>query len=436
MEQDPFSRYAATTPIDRISRPFLRFLNIEASSGIVLLFCTAIALIFANSPWSKIYHSIWEIPITVGMGEFLYKESLKHLINDGLMSVFFFVVGLEIKREMVSGELRKLRAALLPIMAALGGMIVPALLYALILNNQPGIKGWGIPMATDIAFVVGFLALLGKRIPKALKIFLLSLAIADDIGAVTIIALFYSTDISFLALGIGALGFIAIALLNRLGVRQILLYCALSFFIWVAFLFSGVHPTVAFVLLSLITPANPWVGDATFLAALKSWFEQKHDKGQKNGFNEMNGLIGLAKERVSPLERLEAVLHPWVAFFIMPVFALANAGVTLSADAFNSRVFLGVVTGLFVGKVTGILLACWFAVRFLKCHLPVGTNWIVMIGSGFLAGIGFTMSIFIASLALEGNQLNEGIAGTLIGSSLSALVGTSILYFCFKTRVK
>lgn len=438
VKQNIFTRYTTTTPIGRIGRPIFRFLEIEASSGMVLLFCTAIALLFANSPWADFYHAIWETPITLGIGDLFHKESLKHWINDGLMSVFFFVVGLEIKREMVSGELRSLKAALLPIIAALGGMFVPALLYALILYDQPGIQGWGIPMATDIAFVVGFLALLGERIPRALKIFLLSLAIADDIGAVTIIALFYSSDISFLALGIGALGFLVVVSLNRLGVRQIPLYAIVAILIWVAFLFSGVHPTVAFVSLSLLTPADAWVGDATFMEALRAWFNQrnKEDAESKHVFHEMNGLVNLAKETVSPLERLEALLHPWVAFFIMPVFALANAGVTLSADAFDSRVFLGVAAGLFVGKAIGIVLSCWLAVKLFGCRLPTGTSWTIILGAGFLAGIGFTMSIFIAGLALKGNLLIEGITGTLFGSTISAIVGMGILHFGLKMRAK
>jgi NhaA family Na+:H+ antiporter len=390
-----------------------------------------LALLFANSPWASFYQSLWETPITFGIGEFHHKESLKHGINDGLMSVFFFVVGLEIKREMTHGEFRNLKAALLPVIAALGGMIVPATIYVLILNDQPGIRGWGIPMATDIAFVVGFLALFGNRVPRALKLFLLSLAIADDIGAVTVIALFYTTNISLLALSLGALGFLLIAALNRLGVRQIPVYALVSSLIWLAFLFSGMHPTVAFVVLSLLTPANAWVGETTFTEALTSWLKKEkptHDA------NHINGLIYLAKESISPLERLELALHPWVAFFIMPVFALANAGVTLSVETLNSRIFLGVAAGLFIGKVVGVLLSCWLAVKFLGCRLPTGTNWTILVGAGFLAGIGFTMSIFVSGLALEGAQLSEGISGTLFGSTLSALFGMVILHFALRPR--
>jgi NhaA family Na+:H+ antiporter len=436
MERNPFSSYVVTTTIHRLSRPFLRFLEIEASSGVVLLLCAALALLFANSPWASIYQSIWHIPISFGISDFYHKDSLQHWINDGLMSVFFFVVGLEIKREMTHGEFRNLKAALLPIFAALGGMIVPATIYALILFDQPGIQGWGIPMATDIAFVVGFLALLGKRVPRALKIFLLSLAIADDIGAVTVIALFYTTDISFAALSLGGLGFLVIVALNRLGVRQIPVYAGVGALIWLAFVFSGVHPTVAFVLLSLLTPANAWVGDTTFSEALTFWLKKQkaHNLTKSHGANQINGLIHLAKESVSPLERLEVALHPWVAFFIMPIFALANAGVVFSTGTMSSRIFFGVACGLFLGKVLGIMLFCYLAVRFFGCRLPTGTNWTILFGSAFLGGIGFTMSIFITGLALEGSQLTQGVVGTLFGSTLSALAGMTILHFALKAK--
>lgn len=426
------------TPIGRMSRPFLRFLEVESAGGIVLLFCTLVALILANSPFAKTYAAFWNIPITLTVADFRLGNSLGHWINDGLMTIFFFVVGLEIKRELISGELRVLKAAALPAMAALGGMVVPATIYALILQGESGSQGWGIPMATDIAFVVGFMLLLGKRLPHGLKIFVLSLAIVDDIGAVIIIAIFYSSDISFQALALGLVGFGVIVALNRLGVRKVPIYIFVGILIWLAFFFSGVHPTVAGVLLGLLTPASAWIGDTALFETIWSWQKRKEAKNQDlrtKSTDEINGLIFLAKETVSPLERLETTLHPWVAFFIMPLFALANAGIPLAFDAFNSRISFGVIFGLFFGKVVGILLFSLLAVRLIGCRLPTGTDWPVLTGAGFLAGVGFTMSIFIANLALDGGQLIEAKAGVLLGSSISTLVGLGILYLTLPPKL-
>lgn len=419
------------TPIERMGRPFLRFLHIEAAGGIVLLVCTVIALILANSPWSQTFLEFWKVPIAISIADFRLSHSIGHWINDGLMTIFFFVVGLEIKRELVVGELKNRQAAILPIVGALGGMIVPAIVYTLALRGNEGSAGWGIPMATDIAFVVGFLSLFGKRVPHGLKIFILSLAIVDDLGAIIVIAAVYSTNISLTALVMGFLGLGVIALLNRIGVRRVPAYVFFGALIWFAFLVSGVHPTIAGVLLGLLTPASAWVGDRALLDLLSTLPERwrsAHSSQERKG-NHVNHLIATARETVSPLERLEIALHPWVAFFIMPVFALANAGVPLAVESMTAPISVAVALGLVLGKPLGILLFSWLSVSLLGARLPAKVNWSSMLGAGFLAGIGFTMSIFIAGLALDGGLLIDGKVGTMIGSVMSAAIGLGILYY-------
>lgn len=418
-------------PIDRMTRPFVRFLHIESSGGMVLLFCTLIALAFANSPWAEIYLKFWKTPIAISFGGATLSHSLAHWINDGLMTIFFFVVGLEIKRELVAGELKEPKAAILPLMGALGGMIVPAAIYLMAIRGHQGSSGWGIPMATDIAFVVGFLSLFGKRVPHGLKIFILSLAIVDDLGAILVIAVAYSTDVSLLALGLGGLGLVFVTIMNRLGIRQIPAYVVVGALIWLAFLFSGVHPTISGVLLGLLTPASAWIGDRAFLDVVTSVPDRLKglttSLASKGKSEHVQSLISTAKETISPLERLEVSLHPWVAFFIMPVFALANAGVPLAIDAVASPISVAVTLGLMFGKPIGILLLSWIAVRFIGARLPATVNWTAMLGAGCLAGVGFTMSIFIAGLALEGEMLVAGKVGTLLGSLFSASIGLIIL---------
>jgi NhaA family Na+:H+ antiporter len=419
------------TPVSRWSRPFVRFLHVEAASGVILLICTVIALALANSEWADAFATFWQTRLRIGVGAWELDESLLHWVNDGLMAVFFFVVGLEIKREIVAGELRDPKKAALPVMAALGGMIAPAAIYGLSRGGQPGQAGWGIPMATDIAFVVGFLALLGPRVPFGLKILLLALAIADDIGAVLVIAIFYSSNISLAALGLAALGFGVIVLLHRVGVRRVASYVAVGVCIWLAFLKSGVHPTVAGVLLGLLTPASAWIGGPALAEVLGDALHRF--RGDPDGQIEhhhkptLGQLETAAREAVSPLERLEAALHPWVAFGIMPIFALANAGVAVAPAALGHPVALAVAAGLVLGKPIGIVLFSWLAVRAGLARLPSGVNWPAMLGAGCLAGIGFTMSLFIAGLALEGELLDAGKIGTLTGSTLSAVLGSALL---------
>ena len=428
-------------PIDRLTRPISHFLHIEATSGLVLLACTLLALVLANSVWAEPFAELWQTRVGFSFGSFQLFKPLILWINDGLMCIFFFVIGLEIKREIVFGELQDRRKAALPAAAALGGMIFPAGLYLLLMSGQPGERGWGIPMATDIAFVVGFLALLGPRVPFGLKILLLTLAIVDDIGAVLVIAVAYTTDISVASLGYAAVGFGLVYLFNRIGVRPVPVYVVLGACIWLAFLKSGVHPTVAGVMLGMFTPAHPWFSERSLLVVADG-VAQRLRQDRESGGNEaahheeaVAVLTHSARETISPLDRLETMLHPWVAFLIMPVFALANAGVRIDLPEIGNPVSVAVMVGLVLGKPLGIVIFSWLAVRLGLARLPTGVNWKALIGAGCLAGIGFTMSLFIAGLALDGTQLNAGKVGTLIGSTVSAILGMGMLiYFLPPTK--
>ena len=397
--------------VDRMLAPLIRFMAIEAASGVVLLFSAGVALALANSPWSEAFASFWHLHLRIGIGAWKIDESLLHWINDGLMTVFFFVVGLEIKRELIEGELHDPRKAALPLIAALGGMIAPAILYLFLIGSQPsGRSGWGIPMATDIAFAVGFLALLGERVPSGLKILLLVLAIVDDIGAILVIAFFYSTGVSVEALSLTAAGLGLIIICRRLGVRGFGIYLVIGFAIWIAMFHSGIHPTVAGVLLGLLTSAKRVPGQA-----------ESHTDSK-------NRLRETSAEVLSPLEQLETTLHPWVAFLILPLFALANAGVAVDIGAITHPIAWSVAMGLVVGKPVGIILFSWLAVRIGLASLPEGGTWKAIIGTGCLAGIGFTMSLFIANLALEEHLLSAGKIGTILGSAISAILGVGLLF--------
>jgi NhaA family Na+:H+ antiporter len=418
--------------IERIVKPVVRFLQVEASGGIVLLVCTVLALVLANSAWSGAFAEFWQARVGFTIGLFALYKPLLLWINDGLMTIFFFLVGLEIKREFVFGELQDRRKAALPAAAALGGMVVPAALYLGLQWGQPGERGWGIPMATDIAFVVGFLALLGKRVPFSLKILLLTLAIVDDIGAVLVIAIAYTENLAPIFLVPAAFGFAACYLLNRLGVRPVPIYFILGALIWLAFLKSGIHPTVAGVLLGLLTPASAWFARRSLLNVLEGVAHRlRQDLALREGKDHHEEAVQLlahtSKETISPLDRLETALHPWVAFGIMPLFALANAGVSINLEALRSPIAIAVAVGLVAGKPIGILVFSWIAVRLGVARLPTGVTWPVLVGAGCLAGIGFTMSLFIAGLGLQGELLDAGKVGILTGSILSAALGSGLL---------
>lgn len=416
-------------------RPVVRFLHVEAAGGFVLLACTALALILANSPWSAQFADIWQTRVGFTVGSFELYKPLLLWINDGLMTVFFFVVGLEIKREIVFGELKDRRKAALPAAAALGGMLAPAVIYLCVQGGGPGGRGWGIPMATDIAFVVGFLALLGSRIPFGLKILLLALAIVDDIGAILVIAVAYSADTSLSFLVIGLASFGVVFLFRWIGVRTVPVYIFLGAGIWLLFLKSGVHPTVAGVVLGLLTPASPWFAGGSLVnvaegVALR--LGQERDADGKQHKEAVQLLTVTARETIAPLDRLEAALHPWVAFGIMPLFALANAGVKVELPAMTDPVALSVASGLVLGKPLGIVAFSWTAVKLGLARLPTGVNWTTLFGAGCLAGIGFTMSLFIAGLALEAELLAAGKIGTLLGSLISATLGLGLLMYSLR----
>jgi NhaA family Na+:H+ antiporter len=379
---------------------FQRFVSTEAAGALVLLACTAIALALANSPWADAYHRLWETALTLGTQGSGLTLSLRHWVNDGLMALFFFLVGLEIKREMLGGELADRRSAALPVAAALGGMIVPAAIYAAVNRGGPGAAGWGIPMATDIAFALGILALLGDRVPTGLRIFLAALAIADDLGAVLVIATFYTSTLHWAAVGGAAAVLALLVALNRRGVRRPLAYTLAGVVLWMLVLGSGIHPTVAGVLLALTIPAR---GDGAE--------------------REM--------ERESPLTRFENALQRPVAFVVLPLFALANAGIPLGGaigTVTRSPVAIGAALGLLLGKPLGITLASYAAVRSGVAQLPTGVAWRHVHGVAWLGGIGFTMSLFIAGLAFtQPTMLDTAKLGVLGASICAGVIGYGLL---------
>ena len=417
-------------PIDRLVGPFTRFLHVEAASGIVLLLFTAAALVLANSTLADEFLGVWEIPLGIEVGDFQLRHSFKHWINDGLMAVFFFVIGLEVKREIVLGELRDLRRAALPIAAAVGGMIVPAGIYLLLQAGQPAERGWGIPMATDIAFVVGCMAVLGSRIPHGLRVLLLSLAIADDIGAILVIAVGYTEAIHWGALAWGAAGIAGVSALARLGVRSFGIYTALGAGIWFAFHESGIHATIAGVIIGLMAPARAYLSEGLFGQMLSRAAQVVQGEGF-GGLGDRAGRVRrfrqATREVISPVEYLEGFLHPWVAFLVMPLFAFANAGVPFQLSDLGDPVALAVGISLVIGKPLGIVAVSALAVRLGLATLPEGVGWGALAGGGFLAGIGFTMALFIAGLALDGAALNAAKVGILAGSTLAAIASVAIL---------
>lgn len=432
-------RVPVSSPVIRLIRPFQEFAARETSGGVLLLLCTVLALVWANSPWAGLYAALWHIPVTAGFGELTLTHEFHFWVNDALMAVFFFVVGLEIKRELLVGELAKPRKAALPILAALGGVVVPAVIYAAFNAGSRSAAGWGIPMATDIAFVIGVMSLLGDRVPLSLKVFLIALAIVDDIAAVLVIAFFYTAQISWIALGAAAICVAVLGLANRLGVRHPLCYAFLGLVLWAAVLKSGVHPTIAGVLLAMTIPSRTELDTSQLLLhsrAVLDHFEQTaHGEAKVMEHEELQAAVEALEdscEKVQPpLHRLEHALHPWVTFFVMPLFALANAGVAFDGTFianFTHPVTMGVVLGLVIGKPVGITLASWLAVRLRLATLPAGVTWGHIHGAGWLGGIGFTMSLFVAGLAF-GDEALLKIAklGILVASSLAALVGSALL---------
>jgi NhaA family Na+:H+ antiporter len=421
-------------------QPFVRFTQIEAASGMLLLAAAALALVWANSPWSDAYHQLFEgTRIAVEIGPIHLDESLAEIINDGLMAIFFFVVGLEIKRELVVGELRDPRAAALPVFAALGGMLVPALIYVWFTagSGPETASGWAIPMATDIAFVVGVVALLGRRVPPAAKLFILALAIADDIGAILVIAFFYTTDLSMGWLALAALLLVVIGIGQRVGIRSSLFFGSAAVAVWFAMLESGVHATIAGVAVGFLTPARPFYNSEEFESKARDILDtfplgDTPEDDEKSDY-EAELLSSIATESIAPLNRLENRLLPWSSYLIVPLFALSNAGVDFRGvdvgEVLTNPVALGVAIGLVAGKTIGISLFAWLAVKTRWGRLPAATTWRHVFGVAALAGIGFTVSLFITNLAFTDPELTDiAKLGIFAGSLLAGILGALILF--------
>jgi len=425
------------TPAERLLLPVQEFMAGQAAGGILLLACALVALAWANSPWAAGYTSLWQTRVSIGAGAFQLAKPLVLWVNDGLMAVFFFVVGLEIKREVLVGELASPRQAVLPVAAAAGGMVLPAAFYLAFNAGTPAAAGWGIPMATDIAFALGVLALLGPGVPLALKVFLTALAIVDDLGAVLVIALFYTEQLAWGWLGTGAAVLALLAALNRLHARHPLPYLTLGAVLWLAFLKSGVHATVAGVLLAMTIPIRTRISPAEFVVHGRELLGRVEAGGSGGGGNAemrqaaLQALETACRHVETPLHRLEHALHPWVGYLIMPVFALANAGVDLGGGAgslLGHPVSLGVLVGLALGKPIGITAFVWLAWRGGLAELPGGATWRKLVGVGCLGGIGFTMSLFVTGLAFpDVERRTAATAGIFAASLLSGIAGYLLL---------
>ena len=422
----------------RFVRPVLKFTQIESAGGVVLLVAAIAALVWANAPFGESYESFWATHMDFTLGPLHLEETLREIVNDGLMAIFFFVVGLEIKRELVLGELRDPKSAALPALAAVGGMVVPAALYLLIVGTGGDAgRGWGIPMATDIAFSVGIISLLGRKVPVGAKLFLLALAIVDDIGAIAVIAIFYTETLLFGWLGasIATLAFIWIA--QKVGIRSVGVYVVLSFLAWFFLLESGVHATLAGVAVGFLTPARSMYSDREYHERASRIldrydFDAASPHGPERIDHDALEVSQVARESVSPLLRAENGLHPWSSFVIVPLFALANAGVRFEGvdilDAATSDVALGVTVGLVAGKLFGISVFTWLAVKLGLGKLPRNTGWTHVAGLALIAGIGFTVSLFVTSLAFSDPAITDlAKTGIFVGSTIAGVTGYLIL---------
>ncbi|MCA9829227.1 MAG: Na+/H+ antiporter NhaA [Dehalococcoidia bacterium] len=423
----------------RLVRPAQEFLARETAGGFAILAAAVVAFVWANSPWSEQYFDLWHSKVTLETGLLTLDEDLGHLVNDGLMAIFFFMIGLETKRELLHGELAGFRKAALPVSAAIGGLVLPALIFTAFNAGGDGARGWGIPMATDIAFAVAVLALLGRRAPFPLKVFLLALAVADDLGAIAVIAVFYSDGISVEALMYAGLVLAVILVVRQFGVRRLDVYTLLGALFWVAVLESGIHATIAGVLLAFLTPSRP-KQDVEKFRAEADLFLDAFDKNRGDSDAQqvvLHEFEAAVRRSEAPLERLEHLIHPWVVFAIVPIFALANAGVEVTSEAFEgaiqSRVTYGVMLGLVLGKPIGIFLATWIAVRSGLAALPNGVSYAHILGVGMIAGLGFTVSLFVTDLAFDDALLiDEAKLGILAGSIIAGVAGLVFLRLAVK----
>lgn len=423
--------------LDRLRKPLTRFLAIEAATGAALLCATVAALILSNSPWAQFYEQVWETKVGFQVSTWEFARSAREWVNDGLMTLFFFLVSLELKRELVLGELRHPRTAALSIAAAVGGMLVPAALYLTVQSGLPGEQGWGTVMATDTAFVIGCLALLGPRIPQSLRVFMVSLAIVDDIGAILVVAIGYSSHISWSILALAALSVFAVRAVSVLGFRSIPIYFFFGALVWIAVDASGLHATVTGVVLGLMTPARRWVSDERMYAIFRQAIAHpsgEQGSGTTKDRETLQAAEIAAREALAPVERLELALHPWIGFLVMPLFAFANAGVAVSMGNVYGPVTLAILLGFFVGKPLGILLFSWLAVRSGIAVRPPALTWGAIAGGGLLAGIGFTMALFIANLAFGESVIGNAKLAIMLSSLASASAGLSVLTWATAQR--
>ncbi|WP_428775296.1 Na+/H+ antiporter NhaA [Vibrio sp.] len=424
--------------VDWITQPITRFLKVEAAAGAVLLIATVIALTLANSPWADEFMGLWNVPVGLSVGTFEYSRSMQKWINDALMTLFFFLVALELKREIVLGELKTLRLAMLSISGAIGGMLVPAIIYLVLQKNQPGEYGWGIVMTTDTAFVIACLALLGSKVPHSLRAFMLSLAIIDDIGAITVVAIAYGEIIQVTYVALAIVGLLVTNALSMIGIRSVAVYLLLGSLIWFAFDASGIHPTITGVVLGLMTPTIRWVNKQRLLSIMECVAPKpllnQSGKAQIDR-QALKTAQAAAREALSPLERLEMLLHPWVGFVIMPLFAFANAGVTISFSELSGSLYMAIFAGLVLGKPIGIFVFCSLATHLKLAIRPPDLPWRYVWAGGMLAGTGFTMSLFIANLALSSALVDVGKLAILSASLFSALAGIITLRWLIKRDV-
>lgn len=437
-EPPPGTWKPARAVANAIASPIQRMLAIEAASGILLMIATGIALFLANSQWHADFEDLWHTSIGITIGEMSFQRSLHFWINDGLMTIFFFVVGLEIRREIAEGELQTLKRAALPLMAAIGGMIMPAAIYVALNAGKSGMSGWAIPMATDIAFAVGVLTLLGSRVPKQLHVLLLALAVIDDIGAIVVIALFYSGGVAPYGLALAGVGVAGALAMRFAAVRTPLLYVVPGVVVWAGFYMAGLHPTLAGVLLGLLTPVVPWFGPSGFAETTKTHLDRIEKDDRDDLLARLDEINAARKEAVSPVDRLIHVLHPWVAFGVMPVFALANAGVPLggadlSGDGF--WVFVGIIAGLAVGKPIGIAGLSLLSSKLRIASRPADMRASGIALVGVVGGIGFTMSLFIAQLAFADRAvLDTAKLAVLAGSATAMIFGIAFGMIALRKR--
>ena len=429
----------------KISTPFEDFLHAQTTTGLVLMFMTVVALILANSPLSELYAHFFHTKIDLTIGTWKLSHTIHHWINDGLMAIFFFIIGLEIKREILVGELSNVKVALLPILAAIGGMVFPALIYLAINKGTNGASGWGIPMATDIAFAISALILLGKKVPTALITFLVALAIVDDLGAVVVIAAFYTEQIHIMPLALAGGSFLILIMFNRVGIHMVLPYFVIGMFMWFFMLESGVHATIAGVIAAMTIPSKAKYHPVNFTKSIRVLLdkydthltteEHNQDEGQK-------AILQNIKDKIdsidAPASRLEHDLHLFVALVIIPLFALANAGISIDFSSIGSTVMepvsLGIILGLILGKVLGIFGVAWLAIKLKIAQLPKGSTMSQIFGVSFLGGIGFTMSIFVADLAFVDSKelIFQAKVGILVASIFAGLFGFCWLRYVAK----